>query len=79
MSRRRGRVMNYVAEALQGDGDLDDARQALIDFNRKNPAFVIRGGDIRTAIIRSIKTGLGVPSKREAALNTVYGIPAAGQ
>ena len=45
------------------------------DFNRKNPAFAIQGGEIRVAAIRGRKENLGEPSKRERMLNSVYGIP----
>ena len=75
ISRRRGRLIEDAAQALQGEGDVFEAKQALMDFNRKNPAFAIKGGEIRVAAVRGMKEGLGVPSKRERMLNSAYGIP----
>lgn len=75
LSARRGRLIADAADALQGDGDIDAAKEAISRFNTKMPAFAIRGGEIRTALIRSIKNERGVVGRREQRINSVYGIP----
>lgn len=75
LSARRGRLIADAADALQGDGDIDAAKEAIRRFNTKMPAFAIRGGEIRTALIRSIKNERGVVGRREQRINTVYGVP----
>ena len=74
ISERRGRVIDTMVQALEGDGDMEKARETLVTYNKKLPRFAIRGGDIRSALIRKMKEDRGIESRRDQLISSQYGL-----
>lgn len=72
ISERRGRLVRNVLEGYNS-GDPQDAIDAVVEFNKKMPAFAITGSDLRGGFTAMKKGDLMIPGRREFLVEQKYG------
>ncbi len=70
-------MIRDVAKAIMADDAdaIEDAIEAVSEFNKKMPEFGIRSGDLRSAYRAAMKRDLGIRSERDTLLADKYNLP----
>jgi hypothetical protein len=73
---RRSELVRDLVQALEsGDVEaLTEARAEIVDFNRRMPAFAVRGADVRGAYNKRRRGDQMIDTRRERAVERQFGI-----
>lgn len=72
ISERRGRLMRQYTRGFR-DGDVSGAIEDIVQFNKKNPRFAVRGSDLTGALRTSLRGEAGISSRREQLIRQQFG------